>query len=144
MKKTIRLLSVFSLFLIASSVCSGQNKEASKSKNTAREANVDTATVFMPDDSVLVTFIELGSVDCIPCKMMQPIIDEIKIEFKGQVKVLFHDVWTEEGKSYAEKWKIRAIPTQIFLDKNGTEYFRHIGFFPKEELIKILKKKGVR
>ena len=40
--------------------------------------------------------------------------------------------------------KIRVIPTQIFLDKEGKEYFRHEGFFPKEELVNILKQKGVK
>jgi thioredoxin len=93
---------------------------------------------------IKVTFIELGSVRCIPCKKMMPIIEEIKKEFKGQVKVVFHDVWTKEGKPFAGKYKIRLIPTQVFLDENNKEYFRHEGFFPKDELIKVLKQKGVK
>ncbi|MGE5343508.1 MAG: thioredoxin family protein [Candidatus Omnitrophota bacterium] len=97
-----------------------------------------------PDKNIKVTFIELGSVRCKPCKAMQPIIAEIEKEYKGQVKVIFYDVWLEENKQYAEKYKIDVIPTQVFLDKNGKEYFRHIGFFPKEEIIKIFKQKGVK
>ncbi len=92
----------------------------------------------------IVTFIELGSIKCVPCKMMQPIMEEIEKEYEGQVEVVFYDVWTEEGRPYGEKYKIRAIPTQIFLDKNGKEYFRHVGFFPKEELVKVLKQQGVK
>ncbi len=91
-----------------------------------------------------VTFIELGSVKCIPCKMMQPILEDIKKEYKGQVEVIFYDVWTAEGRPFGKKYKIQAIPTQIFLDKNGKEYFRHVGFFPKEELVKVLKQQGVK
>jgi thioredoxin 1 len=75
---------------------------------------------------------------------MQPIMEEIKKKYKGQVKVVFYDVWTSEGKPYAYKYKIRLIPTQVFLDKEGKEYFRHEGFFPKEELVKVLKQKGVK
>jgi thioredoxin 1 len=90
-----------------------------------------------------VTFVEIGSVNCIPCRMMQPIMHEIEREFPVQVKVVFHDVWTPAGKPEALKYGIQAIPTQVFLDKDGKEYFRHIGFFPKEELVKILKMKGV-
>jgi len=75
---------------------------------------------------------------------MQPIMEEIEEEYKDQVTVVFYDVWTEEGKPYAEKYKIRLIPTQVFLDKNGKEYFRHEGFFPKEELVKILEMQGVK
>jgi len=92
---------------------------------------------------IKVTFIELGSVRCIPCKMMMPIMKEIEEKYKDEVKVIFYDVWTQEGKPYAEKYQIHAIPTQVFLDENGKEYFRHVGFFPREELFEVLKKKGV-
>jgi len=90
-----------------------------------------------------VTFVEIGSVNCIPCRMMQPVMREIEREFPVQVRVVFHDVWTPAGRPYAQKYGIQAIPTQVFLDKNGKEYYRHIGFFPKEEVVKILKMKGV-
>ncbi|MFH2095207.1 MAG: thioredoxin family protein [Bacteroidota bacterium] len=92
---------------------------------------------------IKVIFIELGSVNCIPCKMMQPIMEEIEEEYVGQVKILFYDVWTQEGRPYAREYRIRVIPTQVFLDKDGNEYFRHEGYFPKDELIKVLKMKGV-
>lgn len=95
-------------------------------------------------DEVKVTFVELGSVGCIPCDKMQPIMKEIEEEYKGQVKVVFHDVKTAEGKPYIKEFGIRAIPTQVFLDKDGNEYFRHLGFFAKDELVKILKMQGVK
>jgi len=91
-----------------------------------------------------VTFIELGSVKCIPCKMMQPVMEEVEREYGDQVKVIFYDVWTEEGKPYANQYRIQAIPTQVFLDADGNEYYRHIGFFPKEELVKVLKQMEVK
>jgi len=103
-----------------------------------------TAEVQSSAGNVLVTFVELGSVRCIPCKKMQPIMEEIKKEYPDQVKVVFYDVWTPEGQPYARQYKIRLIPTQVFLDKDGNEYFRHEGFFPKEELVKVLQQKGVK
>jgi thioredoxin 1 len=90
-----------------------------------------------------VTFVELGSVNCIPCKAMQPIMQEIEAEFGSEVKVVFHDVWTDAGKPYVKEFAIRVIPTQVFLDKDGKEYFRHEGFFAKEDLVAVLKLKGV-
>jgi thioredoxin 1 len=91
-----------------------------------------------------VTFIELGSVRCIPCQQMQPIMKSIREKYSKQVNVVFHDVWTEAGAPFAKQYGIEAIPTQVFLDKNGVEYFRHVGYFPEEELIKVLNQKGVK
>jgi thioredoxin 1 len=94
--------------------------------------------------NTLVTFVELGSVNCIPCRMMQPIMRDIENTYQGQVRVVFHDVWTEEGKPYARQFGIRVIPTQVFLDARGVEYFRHEGFFPREQLVSVLTSKGVK
>jgi thioredoxin 1 len=95
-------------------------------------------------EAVLVTFIEIGAARCIPCKAMQPIMKAVEEEYKGQVKVVFHDVWTPQGKTDGMKYNIRMIPTQVFLDKNGKEYFRHEGYFPKDDLVKVIKMQGVK
>ena len=92
---------------------------------------------------IKVTFIELGSVGCTPCDMMRPILDEIEKEYEGQVLVRFYDIKTLLGRPYADKYRVQVIPTQVFLDKDGNEYYRHMGFFPKEEIIKILQLRGV-
>ena len=123
-------LGMFLLFSIPG--CQATEQEASEGSGKSKEGKY------------LVTFVELGSVRCVPCRMMQPIMDEIEKEYAGQVKVVFHDVWTREGQPFGQKYRIRVIPTQVFLDKDGKEYFRHEGFFPKEELVKILKMKGVK
>ena len=144
MKTITRICFLSFMLVILHSGCSGQNQESDKTRQDIRqEKREPQKTDTTQADSVVVTFIELGSVNCVPCKMMQPIMDEIEKEYPNQVKVVFHDVWTDKGKPYAEKYGIRAIPTQIFLDKDGNEYFRHTGFFPKEELVKVLKKQGV-
>ncbi len=95
----------------------------------------------MNNGSGRITFIELGSVRCIPCKAMQPVMKRVTEEYAGRVDVVFYDVWTDKDKSKAEEYRINAIPTQVFLDKAGNEYYRHTGFFPFEELEKILKMK---
>jgi thioredoxin 1 len=68
----------------------------------------------------------------------------IEKKYGNQVKIIFHDVWTPEGKQAAKQFTFTVIPTQIFLDSIGKEYYRHEGFFPEEELVKILKQKGVK
>ncbi len=107
--------------------------------NRKVETNTGHLSVDVNPESVSVTFIELGSLSCVPCKMMQPIMEQIEIDFGEQVNVIFHDVWTDAGNPYAQKYGIQAIPTQIFLDKEGTEYYRHIGFFPQEELYSVIE-----
>ena len=91
-----------------------------------------------------VTFIELGSVNCIPCKMMQPVMKAIEKNYGEQVKVIFYDVWTQEQRPYAEKYGIKLNPTQVFLDEKGKEFFRHEGFYPEKEIDKLLQGKGIK
>ena len=88
-----------------------------------------------------VTFIELGSVNCIPCKLMQPVMKSIEKKYGGQVDVIFYDVWKD--KRPAEKYGINLIPTQVFLDENGKEILRHEGFFAEEEIDKFLTSQGL-
>jgi thioredoxin 1 len=119
-----------------------KQKEKQPAVNSTANIKKSTSPVTLTEN-IKVTFVELGSVKCIPCKMMQPIMDEIEKEYAGQVKVVFHDVWTPEGQPYAKEYGIQGIPTQVFLDKNGNEFHRHTGYYPKEEIVKVLKKQGV-
>jgi thioredoxin 1 len=91
-----------------------------------------------------VTFIELGSVNCIPCKQMQPVMKAIEAKYGEQVKVTFYDVWTQEQRPFAEKYGIKLIPTQVFLDEKGKEFFRHEGFYPEKEIDKLMQGKGIK
>lgn len=88
-----------------------------------------------------VTFVELGSVSCIPCKKMQPIMKSIETRYVGQVKVVFYDVLKDRAP--ATQYGIKLIPTQVFLDANGKEIARHEGFFPEEDIDKILAAQGL-
>ncbi len=90
-----------------------------------------------------VTFIELGSVNCIPCKKMQPVMKAVEKKYGEQLKVIFYDVWKEDQKKYSELYKIKLIPTQVFLDENGKEFFRHEGFYPEKDIDKVLQKQGL-
>lgn len=88
-----------------------------------------------------VTFIEIGADRCIPCVQMQPIMKEIAQEYAGTVQVVFYDVWKDPTP--ARKYGIQLIPTQVFVDKSGREIFRHVGFYSKADILKMLKEKGV-
>lgn len=131
-KSRLKELMILTIFLFGLS-CNSQQKPSQQLNQTDK----NSATF-------KVTFIELGSIRCIPCQQMQPVMKSIESKYGKEVKVDFHDVWTDAGKPFGIKYGIEAIPTQIFLDENGKEYYRHVGFFPEEELVKILQIKGVK
>jgi len=91
-----------------------------------------------------VTLVDLGATTCIPCKMMAPILEELKQGYEGRVEVIFIDIWDKANSEKANAFKILAIPSQIFYDKQGREVFRHTGFFDKESIVlkleELLKK----
>lgn len=91
-----------------------------------------------------ITFIELGSDRCVPCKQMQPILKSVQKKYAEQISVVFYDVWQADQKQYADKYKVRLIPTQVFLDEKGKELYRHEGFLPEKEIDKFLKSKGLK
>jgi len=72
---------------------------------------------------------------------MAPILDELKKEYDGKLKVEFIDVW--EYPDAAEKFSVRAIPTQVIVDSSGKEVFRHTGFYPKDQIVAKLKQLGI-
>jgi thiol-disulfide isomerase/thioredoxin len=84
-------------------------------------------------EAALPTLLDLGSTTCIPCKQMMPVLDELGKELTGKLKVQFVDIYAEPA--VAEKYEISSIPTQVFLDPEGKELFRHIGFFPKADIL---------
>jgi thioredoxin 1 len=91
-----------------------------------------------------VTFVELGSKSCIPCRLMQPVMRAVESRFGAQVKVIFYDVASSEQRRYADIYSIRLIPTQVFLNKTGKEFFRHEGFFSEAEITRLLKSQGLK
>jgi thioredoxin 1 len=85
--------------------------------------------------------VDLGADKCIPCKMMAPILEELKKDYAGTINVEFIDVWKEPDR--AKEYGITIIPTQIFFDASGKELFRHEGFFSKEDILAKWKEFGI-
>ena len=89
----------------------------------------------------MVTMIDLGAKSCIPCKMMVPVMKKVEKKYQGKAAIIFIDVW--KNKEPAKRFGIRAIPTQIFFDKEGNEIYRHEGFMGETDIDRIFKKMGV-
>ena len=84
-------------------------------------------------DAGLPRLVDLGADKCVPCKMMAPILEEMKVEFATTFSVEFIDVWKHPDA--ATPYNIKVIPTQIFFSATGEELFRHEGFFSREDIL---------
>lgn len=124
----IKLMFVITI-LFFGAIVNAQTKDENVKKDDAAKAKV--------------TFVELGSVNCIPCKQMVPVMKAIEKKYGDQIEVVFHDVWKQEEKHFAQEFGIKLIPTQVFLDENGKEFHRHEGFYPEAEIDKVLMEKGL-
>jgi len=90
----------------------------------------------------MVTMVDLGAGECIPCKMMAPILIKLEKQYAGKAAVVFLDVWKDQAP--ARRFGIRTIPTQIFFDTKGKEVYRHEGFLSEEEIVGRLRAMGVK
>ena len=114
----------------------------SRSQNRINtSADTSEAKIEQTSRTTLPQLVDLGSKTCIPCKMMEPILEELKREYEGKLDILFIDVGKNPAGS--EAYGIRVIPTQIFYDANGQEFFRHEGFFSKEAIVQTFKNAGL-
>jgi thioredoxin 1 len=89
-----------------------------------------------------VTMVDLGAATCIPCKMMAPILDKLEKKYKGRAAIVFIDL--RFNREAAQQFGVRAIPTQVFFDRNGREVARHVGFMSEEAIVTQLKAMGVK
>lgn len=90
------------------------------------------AEVMNADGPVLVDF---GAEWCMPCKMLEPVIDELAAEYAGKVKVCRLD--TEEAREWAMNFDISAIPT-LMVFKDGQIIEKFVGLQKKFELANAL------
>jgi len=138
MKKQFVLLLI--LGIVFSSFVLAQSKKSPKKTKQIPAAKDNSPIVSKP----LITFVELGSVNCIPCKAMQKVMKAIEEKYGNQIKIIFYDVWKQEQAHYAQDYSIRLIPTQVFLNANGKELMRHEGYFPEKEIDAFLQSKGLK
>jgi thioredoxin 1 len=134
------------VLLLAASVFAVVLQKKSQSRSgepqmTVNDSNIAAAQTQQTNQSAkLPRLVDLGADKCIPCKMMAPILKELKSQYQGKLEVVFIDVW--EKPDEAKKYGIKLIPTQIFYDSSGKELFRHEGFFSKEDILAKWKELG--
>lgn len=124
MSKKVKLIVLLAVLLAVAGALLLKQRAASA---------VGAQTVDSAQSSAVPRLVDLGADKCIPCRMMAPILDELRTTYQGRLEVVFIDVWKDN--SAGEKYGISSIPTQIFYDENGGELYRHVGFISKADIL---------
>jgi thioredoxin 1 len=146
-----KIAVVVVLVVAVIAVVAGKNNnatEAAKDASGLPKATMQSATASAKSSAIenikgkLPRMVDLGSKNCIPCKMMKPILEELRNEYKGKLTVEFIDVF--ENRAAGNSYGISSIPTQVFYDKNGKEFSRHTGFISKEDIVATFGNRGIK
>lgn len=73
---------------------------------------------------------------CQPCKMMPPILKQVKKQLGDQVRILKVDV--DKNPAIARKWMIQNVPT-LMVFKKGEVKFRQAGVIPADQIVNLIK-----
>jgi len=85
-----------------------------------------------------ITFLEFGSKGCSACRKMEEVMAEVKTKYPDKVNVIFLNILIPENQPMSQYFGIAQIPTQVLLNEQGKEFFRHSGYLSFEELQKQL------
>lgn len=125
-KKLIKIIiPIFIVIVIAGiwifkNINSGSADSVSSSNNEdfvleTEAVDLDALTAYG-----LPIIIDFGSDSCIPCKEMAPVLKTMNAEMQGKAIIKFVDVW--KHTEAADGFPIQVIPTQIFINTDGTPY----------------------
>ena len=81
-----------------------------------------------------------GGTCCLPCRMTAAAAARLEREVAGRLNVVNLDGWHD--RAVAEGYRIRVIPTQLFFDAEGREFYRHEGYLPTEDMRMAFRRKG--
>ncbi len=88
-------------------------------------------------DSTTPVIVDFWAEWCVPCKMIEPIVEEIGKEFAGKIKVVRLNV--DDNQNIVIKYGIMSIPT-LMVFSNGTVAEQIIGAAPKRVILSKIQK----
>lgn len=109
------------------------NKNIEKKETSETMEKSDRNTEEKGASSVVVIDFMAGW--CGPCKMQDPVIEELKKKFEG--KVTFKKVDVDNNNALARKYKVMAVPTLV-IEKDGNVFKTYVGLTRTSELEKVI------
>jgi thioredoxin 1 len=106
-----------------------------------RQSAPAPTTATSSTEVALPRLIDVGADTCVACKAMVPVLEDLRREYVGRLRVDFIDAWKYPDR--ADAFRVSIIPTQIFIDASGRELHRHLGFISKAEIVETWRQLGV-
>ena len=133
-KKAISIIVIVAVIVIIAGIWIFKNNEKNKDGTTTNNISSTNQAVnsdfklnitssFNLDklkEYKLPIIIDFGSDSCIPCKQMAPALKQLNSELQEKAIIRFVDVW--KYPNLANGYPIELIPTQIFINSDGTPY----------------------
>jgi thioredoxin 1 len=105
----------------------------------AAEPKINLQTLLSKQVPIL---LEFGRGWCIPCKYMKPVLEDTSKAYTGKALVMTVDM--DANKDLVRDFKIRMMPTQVFLTPDGKEFFRNEGTLEREQIAQVFSKMGIQ
>ncbi len=92
--------------------------------------------------TALPRMIDLGRNQCIPCKLMAPVLKELKEKYAGIIDIEYINIPDNPDIMKKLGLPVRAVPFQIFYDASGKDVKRHYGYMSRDEMLQAFRDLG--
>jgi len=137
-RKQRLVIAIVIVAVIAVSAFAILNRDDPSPGTTPPDGDSGDDTIYGPYGRLIdgnPTIMDIGSTSCIPCQQLQPVLDALGQKYDGEINFLFYDCWnTAEGADMANAYQLTVIPTLVFLDGNGHEVDRLMGYNSQEQI----------